>query len=321
MKKIPKSPVSIPSKNIKKIHYSGLSGRIAHFPAEMKGAKKTFVIVAGQHSSHERMMAFIGFLAEYGEVYAIDMPGFGGMNSFRKIGKEVSLDNYAEYLYTVLKTQKLTKNISIFSVSIGGEFVTRMFQKYPDSQKWVDAMLGFVTFGAKKDFHLKPLVKIPVSIIVRLVLNPVGRAFLWLLFFNPLSLRVVLTVFSKFKKKMRSDDPDIKKKMVQMEYYHWRINDLYTWAKTIKIMFTKDLRKYSRNMISVPLHNILTKDDQYVDAKEVNKTLRDLYENYSLHYLKLDVHMPSLMADKSEVINVFDQATIDEIMGSKDSVT
>ena len=81
------------------------------------------------------------------------------------------------------------------------------------------------------------------------------------------------------------------------------------------MMFSDDLRNRSQDLINVPMHNVITKEDQYFDDKEVNKTMRDLYSNYTPHYLASNVHMPSMVADKSEVVTMFDQSMIDEIMG------
>ncbi len=315
--KRPTPPISIPVKNIKHIHYSGLSGRIAHYPATNKKHKdRNFVIVSGHHTSHERMVSFILFLADYGNVYSIDTPGFGGMDSFKKIKKPINFDSYGEYLYTILKTQKLTKNVTIFAVSIGGQYVTRMLQMYPETEAWLDRVIGFVTFGAGKDFHLKPAYKIPVTILAFIGSNPILRVIPWLLFFNRFSLGIMLRVFSIFKKKMKTGDGDLKKQFRQMEYYHWVINDQYTQAITTRMMFFDDLRRYTERVIRVPMFNILTKHDQYVDHKEVNKTMRDLYDNYKPLYLELGVHMPSMIADKREVAKLFDDEMINEIMNS-----
>lgn len=318
MKKI-QPPITIPAKNITHIHYSGLSGRIMHIPSTVKKNKKRFVLIAGQHTSHERTLAFAEFLADYGDVYAIDMPGFGGMASFKRIGKDINFDNYAEYLYTVLKTQKLTKNVTIFAISIGGQFVTRMLQRYPESEKWLDRVVGFVTFGAPKDFKMKLEYKIPASLFVEPARFLPGRIILKTLVFNRFSIRAALWVTSKFKKKMQADEAELKQMMVQMERYHWGVNDLQTWGQTAHMMFTDDLRKHSDQPIRVPMHNILTRDDQYFDPKEVNKTMRDLYADYTPHYLALDVHMPSFISNKEQITSLFEPEAIGGIIGTKES--
>jgi len=313
-----KPPIKIPAKNLKSIRYSGLKGRIVHYPATTK-AKQTFVIIAGQHGSHERMLSFIEFLADYGDVYSIDMPGFGGMNSFASIGKPISHESYAEYLYAVLKTQKLTSNITIFAVSIGGQFATRMMQMYPDSQKWVKTFVGFVTFGAGKDFCMKHPYRGIARALAVANSNPISLPIFKLLVFNRLSVRAFLHVFSLFKRKMKSNDPAMRKKSIEMEFYHWMMNDRRTHAKTTLLAFNEDLRVKTDELIKVPMRHILTANDQYVDDKEVNKTFRDLFSNYTPHYLTLGVHMPSAMGGKADIAKLFSQELIDEIIDVKGS--
>ncbi len=311
------SPVSIDSKNIKPIHINGLKGRIGYFPAtDKKNRGKTQVIISGHHTSHERMLSFADFLIDFGDVYMIDLPGFGGMDSFKKINKKINIDNYATYLYTLLNTQKLNKNITIFAVSIANVFLIRMFQMYPKSEEWVDKVVGFVGFGSKKDFIIKPPIKITYWTIAIFGSTRIGAGIIRILFFNRLVLLGGMNLFSKFKGKMSTSDKQLQKKFIQMEAFLWQNNDMQTQAITTKMMFTADTRKLSNRTINVPYHNILTKKDQYIDYKEVNKTMRDLYNNYTPHYILLDTHMPSMISDKSEVAKLFDDELINEIIST-----
>ena len=92
-----------------------------------KKTKKRFVVLHGLHASLERMYAVSQLIYEYGEVYQPDLPGFGGMDSFYKIGRVPNYDEYADYLYTFLKSQKLTENIWFFANSFSAQILTRMF--------------------------------------------------------------------------------------------------------------------------------------------------------------------------------------------------
>ena len=315
-----KPPIQLPAEQIKTFRYGKLEGRIAHFKYSGKSkSSETFVVISGHHTSHERMASFAQFLAGYGEVYAIDVPGFGGMGSFDRINKPIDLDSYAEYLYTILKTHKLNKNTSIFAVSLGGQIVTRMLQRYPESQSWLRRVVGFVTFAAGKDMHLSLPYKLAIQIPARIGSTKLGAKMIDVFVFNPVVLRGMLRIFSLFKKKMKASTAEFRKKSLQMEYFLWRVNDSRTQAKTTLMMLFGDLRRYSEELIDVEMHNILTKHDQYVDEKEVNKTFRDLYRSYTPHYLELDVHMPSMIADKSEVAAMFDRQMIDAIMNPKES--
>lgn len=311
----PMPPFEISSEHITNININGLKGRIAYFKAEnKKNSGERFVIVSGMHTTHERMLGFANFLRNYGDVYLIDMPGFGGMDSFKKIGKDITFENFGDYLYTVLKTQKLTDNVTIFCVSVGGQFVTRMLQMHPDSQLWVKKVIGFVTFGAGKDFHMSRYYMWMVRIMSKISSTWLGAQLFKLIAINRFSLNIMIWLFGKFKKKMQSADKSIQKKHQAMEIYLWLINDRRTHARVADRMFTRDLRRESDELIKVPMHNILTHDDQYLSHKEVNKTFRDLYENYTPHYLSLDVHMPSTV-EVDDVKDMFSDKMIKDILG------
>lgn len=309
----PQSPIQIEEKYVKHINYSGLKGRIVTLPANNPSKKQDIVLIAGHHTSHERMLAFGEFLRDFGDVHMIDLPGFGGMDNFLSIGKPINYESYAEYIYTILKTQKYTDNLLVFAVSIGSEFVTRMFQMYPDSQKWFKRYVAFVGFGAAKDFNIKPFPKTVYKIIATIASSRIGSFFAWLVFLNRLSLIPFMEIFGFFKRKMQSEDPAKKREMIKMEKYLWYVNDLRTQAITTKQMFSLDLRTTSKAAIDVEFHNIVTGDDQYFDVKEVRKTFRDLYNNYHEHTISLGVHMPSMLDGKEQVASLFDKNMIQRI--------
>ena len=311
MKRKPQAPVTIPAKQIKHINYSGLKGRIVHVPANKK-TKRDLIFVAGQHSSHERMYPFAEFLADYANVYMIDVPGFGGMKSFKAIGKKITYDNYADYLYTVLKTQRLNKNLIFFGTSLGGQFITRMLQKHPDTQKWSLAFIGSVSFIAAKDFYIKQPYRFMLEWFARLSITKPGLLFtkIWR---NRLVIPLMLSFFARFKKKMRLGDAEKRRKHLQMEKHLWTTNDAETHGRSAVMFFNEDLRTYSDELIHVSAHNILTKDDQYFNYKEVNKSFRDVFDQYTPHYLSWSVHMPSMIEDKAEVAKMIEPKIIDAI--------
>ena len=110
-----KPPVTIPKEYLTRLNINGLRGRMLHIPYQGKNKRvKKIVMVGGQHVAHERLYALAQVLSDYGEVYVPDMPGFGGMTSFFKIGKKATYDDYADYLYSFLKSRKLTKDVTFF---------------------------------------------------------------------------------------------------------------------------------------------------------------------------------------------------------------
>ena len=308
----PEPPILIPSKYVETINYNGLQGRVVILPAR-GNTKATIVLIGGQHSAHERSLAFAEFLQEFGTVHLIDLPGFGGMTSFAAVGMGVSYDNYADYLYTVLKSRGLTSEVTLFAVSVGTEFVTRMLQKHPDSQQWITKCVAFVGFSAAKDFNIPRLKLLSYRTIATVFSTRASAKLLSIILFNRFSIVVFTGVFSYFKRKMQAEDPVRKQQMVQMERYLWFVNDTYTHAKTSVLMFGSDMRTYSPESINVDFHNIVTTDDQYFATKEVRKSFRDLYTTYSDYYVKLGVHMPSMLSSKEEVKALFSDEVIANI--------
>src|SRR5690606_17005732 len=131
--------------HIEPLVVNGLRGRLLHIPASGKGKKQT-VLIYGIHSSHERMYSMALFLSEYGSVTMPDLPGIGGMDSFYSIGRKPTLDEYADYLYTVLKTRGLQQHVTIVAMSFGFLVVTRMLQRHEDARGWFDDIISFVGF-------------------------------------------------------------------------------------------------------------------------------------------------------------------------------
>src|SRR5690606_25578127 len=94
--------------DLKAININGMSGRMVHIKKPQ--AKKVIVYIHGLHTSAERHYSLCQFLSDFGEVYAPDMPGFGGMDSFYSIGLKPSYDSFADYIYTVIKSLKIHKD-------------------------------------------------------------------------------------------------------------------------------------------------------------------------------------------------------------------
>ena len=277
-KKIPSAGVDIDPKYIKSIKIGGMSGRMLHLPPP-EGRSKKILFLHGQHASIERMYSTCQFLNEYGEVYQPDMPGFGGMTSFYKVGLKPSYDNYADFLYTFMKSHKLTRDVTVVGMSLGSQVMTRMFQKHPDSVKWVSSPMALAGFGAGSDFIRSNFFRIVVVPLSYFLSTRIGAWMMRYIFFG-VAIPVVMPIFSKFKAKMQHHDEKIRKQMKVMETTLWRINDHLTHGVTAKMMVKQDLRKFSSKKIPTTLHNIVTINDQFFDNKQVAKTMSQLYENY-----------------------------------------
>ncbi len=121
-------------------------------PSTKQAKGREVMFVYGSHSSLERWWGVAQVLNRYGAVSAPDLPGFGGMESFYKIGKKPNLDNMADYLASFIKMRYKRKKMMIVGMSYGFIVATRMLQRYPELTKKVTLLVSIVGFAHKDDF-------------------------------------------------------------------------------------------------------------------------------------------------------------------------
>ncbi|MEI7758781.1 MAG: hypothetical protein WCJ05_01190 [bacterium] len=73
----------------------------------------------------------INYLRSYGSVTAVDIPGIGGMDNFSVIGKKPTIDNYVDYLVSLIKLRYKNKKFIIVADGFGFVIATKLLIKYP----------------------------------------------------------------------------------------------------------------------------------------------------------------------------------------------
>src|SRR5882762_5267934 len=141
----------IPAKFLMSLNMNGMQGRMVHVPAP-KGKTREILYVYGHHSSLERWWGLVQELNKYGAVTMPDLPGFGGMDTFFKIGQKPTLDAYADYLAAFIKLRYKNKKVTIAGLSFGFLVATRMLQRNPELIKKVDVLVSVVGFTHRDDF-------------------------------------------------------------------------------------------------------------------------------------------------------------------------
>lgn len=250
------------------------------------------------------MYPIASFLRDYGEVSLPDLPGIGGMDSFYRIGLTPTLDTYADYLYTVLKTRGLRKQVDIVAMSFGFLVVTRMLQRHPDSQEWIDNVISFVGFGRSTDFkniEKKRRTYVPIS---RIFSTKLGSWMVSTLIFNPLTLRLMFSLFRLFNPKYQHAMKNDRAASERMELDLWQKNDARTRFAIYQLFFTFDLTRHETKL-PVRLHDMTTKTDQYLDHRRINESLKLLYANVSSSHANMALHAPSIIGTESEVRAMF----------------
>lgn len=284
---------------IKPLDINGMAGRMLHLPAPA-GKSTEILFVYGQHSSLERWFGVLTYLHRFGAVTAPDLPGMGGMDSFDKIGKTPSLDNFADYLAALVKLRYRRKKVAIVGLSFGFVVATRMLQRYPELAKHVTMVVSLAGFTHADDFALSPREM---------------RAYRWLCtvcsyqlpawLFRHTALRPpVLRAFYARTPNARSKfatatDAEMHARYMAMEVSLWRQNDIRTHAVSLGQLLR--LNNCAGPQIDVPLWHISIDGDQYLDRHRVEQHLHIAYRSVHVATAHFKAHAPSLLADESEV--------------------
>lgn len=294
-KKLPKNPADY----IVPLNINGLEGRLLHLPApKNKSASVEILFIYGHHSSLERWWGLMQVLNRYAPVTMPDMPGFGGMDSYYKLGKKPSIDNLADYLAAFIKMRYKRKKIVIAGMSFGFVVATRMLQKYPELTKKVVMMVSIVGFAHKDDFiFTKPRyhfylqagrmlsIKIPAFMFRHTALNT--------------------TILKKFYGRTRNakhkfaqaKDAEDLKNIKNTEVGLWHDNDVRTWAYTSTQFLQLD---NCTKRIKLPIWHISAKNDHYFDNHVVEQHMRTIFTDFYGADINLEAHAPSVIATEKD---------------------
>ncbi len=283
-------------KDIKPLNMNGLNGRMLRMSAP-KNKKREILLVYGHHSSLERMYGIAEALNEYGAVTMPDLPGFGGMDSFYKIGMKPTLDNFADYLASFVKLKYRGKKVTIVGMSLGFVMITRMLQRYPELVRKVDLVVSVVGFSHKYDLTFsKPRYTFYRS-FAKFFSGRLTSKFFYNVCLHPSVIRATYSKTHNAKKKLANLTPEEKKAAIEFEVMLWRDNEIRTYMETSHAMLTLDNCK---KQVNLPVHHISVDNDQYFDHAIVEQHLRVIYNNFTEHVAVIPNHAPSILASKKE---------------------
>lgn len=279
---------------IKPLNMNGLQGRMITMPAP-KGRNREILMVYGHHSSLERWFGLIQVFNKYGAVTAPDLPGFGGMDSFYKIGQKPTLDNMADYLAAFIKLRYKRRRITIVGMSYGFVVVTRMLQRFPDLAKRVDLLVSLVGFVHKDDFLSKPVMYWSLRCVAGLFSQPIASHFFRTVCLHPLVLRWVYTKLDHAK--FRGLTPEQDEQMLQVEIGLWRANDVRTHMYTLGTMLKLD---NCTKRVNLPVWHVATKNDHFLNNRNVEQHLRVVFADFEGAEIDMTKHAPTVIADVKE---------------------
>jgi pimeloyl-ACP methyl ester carboxylesterase len=284
------------------LNINGLQGRMLRMPPP-KGKRREIMFVYGHHSSLERNFGVAEFLNKYGGVTVTDMPGFGGMDPFYKIGKKPTLDDMADYLAAFIKLRyKKNQRFDLTGLSLGFMIVTRMLQKYPDIAARINVLVSFAGFAKRDDFKYKRstyyLFRGGTWFFSRRLPAAFLKYFAFRSFFIRLGYKYFEPMFVKEKDtKIRRADEKQRQERIDFEVFLWQSNDPRTYMSIAHTMFTLDL---TRHHVDHSVYHVAIEGDRYFENVRVEQHMRRIFSDFILVDAKLPAHAPSIIASAKE---------------------
>lgn len=272
---------------------NGLRGRMLRMPKKESGQRE-ILLLYGHHSSLERMFGFAEILNRFGAVTMPDLPGFGGMESFYKIGRKPSYEAYADYLAAFMKLRYKRRRVTIVAMSFSVPIVIRTLQKYPELEKRVDVVVSTVGFAHKEDFVFDRWQRFGLH-----TLSKVGSVSIVAGFLSKFILRgpvikgsyyLVLDRHSKLKDAGRKEQ----KKRINYEVKLWKMNDVRTRLFTIGEMLRVNVCDSRR--LKVKMWHVAPDKDRYFDNEVVKQHMQIIFENFEAVSTSMPAHAPSIIA-------------------------
>jgi hypothetical protein len=283
---------------IENLEIYGMKGRMLRLPARRKKTTEILMIY-GHHAAIERMAAIAEEMNKYGAVTLPDLPGLGGMQSFYKIGKKPTLDNYADYLATFIRWRYKRKRFCIAATSFGFTVVVAMLKKYPELCKQVDIVISFVGFLHKDELHFSKDTLFIGRFFSRLLSFKLTAGFLRLFVVRRPIIKLAYKIASSKSHKIKdAETEEIKKKRIEFETWLWKNNDIRTHMYTLSKMLNIDL--LDARIKNVHLHHIGVDNDHYFDGHVVAQHMNIVFEQCTFDTAKLKSHAPTVIASAKE---------------------
>jgi len=285
------------AKDVANIEINGIKGRMLNLPAP-KGKKRNILLIYGHHASLERMFGIAENLNSYGSVTIPDLPGFGGMDNFYKIGLSPTIDNFADYLASFIKLKFKNKRFTLISMSYSFLIVTKMLQKYPDIAKQVDLLISSVGFVHHEDFSLPRLQQIVIRLLAEACkYRPMAFIAKHTLFSEFVIENFYKSIGQKHTKMQDAGNPRVRNRRIKAEIILWRINDMQTRMKTMSDAFKANLLD---KRVDLPVYHVYVEDDRFFNNQVVEQHMRMIYSDFIGFKTDIIGHMPSIVATRQD---------------------
>jgi pimeloyl-ACP methyl ester carboxylesterase len=284
------------------LYMNGMQGRMLRMPAP-PDRKREILFVYGHHSSLERWWGVIQDLNQYGAVTVPDLPGFGGMDSFYKIGEKPTLDNMADYLAAFIKLRYNRRRVTVVGLSFGFVVITRMLQRYPDLVKKVDLLVSVVGFSHHEDFKFSKPRYYAYLTGARFFSYRLPAVFFKNVILHPWLLRTFYGRTNNAKHKFKdAKDKESLKLLKDIEVDLWHSNEVRTYMNTTIDMLT--INNCNRQ-IDLPVWHVSVKADQYFHEDLIEQHMRVIFSGFHRVKSKMSQHAPSVIADVKTAAPLF----------------
>lgn len=288
----PKYQPKNPADYVFPLHMNGLEGRMLKMPAP-RNKNRDILFVYGHHASLERQFGVMEVLNRYGSVTMPDLPGFGGMDSFYKIGLKPSLDNLADYLAAFVKMRYKRKKVTIVAMSLGFTVATRMLQRNPELIQKVNLLVSVVGFVNKEEFIFSKRDYNLLRYTASFFSNRLPAAFMKHIILRPTLIRATYNHVAERHSKLMDADEAERAKRIEFEIELWRCNDVRTYMDTTVSMLTIDLLK---ERVEMPVYHIGVANDRYFDNHIVEQHLGVIYSKVNIIKTDYEHHGPTVIA-------------------------
>lgn len=302
--------IKIPDSEISQLEIFGLKGRLLRLKSKSPKHKQKIVLLSGLHTRHERMYGVADFLSRYGEVYAPDLPGFGGMDSFFSVNRQASADDYAEYIKDFLEKYDLTSGVTIIPNSVASQFFIRMLHNYPETRTWFKKSVGLMAFADDNNFNIPWVKQTGIDILVGAGRHKLGANLLSRTLLSKSFLEFVMKGLVLLRPKMKVGDKQRRREAIEMEVLLWTENDKRTHGVTAYDMFRRRCSDWFTEPMDMTFYNIATKKDQYFDHQKVTGSMRKIFSDYQDVWIKADLHSPSVIGTADDFAGIIPDEAI-----------
>lgn len=284
-------------KFISALHVNGMDGRMLRMPAK-KGKKREIMLLYGHHASLERMMGIAEVLNEYGTVTMPDLPGFGGMDSFYKIGSKPTLNQYADYLASFMKLTYKRRRVTIIAMSFSVPLIIKTLQKYPELARKVDGVVSISGFTRRDDFIFKPHEYWGLRALSKVLSFSVPAYIVSKTLLSKPVLKLAYGHVSKTHNKMKdAGTPAELQRRIDFEANLWKINDVRTRFYTMTMMLTMDV---CDGKVNAPGYHVTATTDRYFDHKVVEQHMHIIFDSLEIIPSEMANHAPTIIATAKE---------------------